>query len=95
MRRDRKAEHARVAKEESDDTHVQRSAPTIQIDARGYQRCEQRFGRDVVQHDEVSPLGAEKGSLASGLAQGGRVDCGSDRPIFGHDIGARNGKGVQ
>ena len=84
MRRNRNAKHASIAKEESDDTHVQRSVPAIQIDARGYQRCEQILGRCVVQQDEVTPLGAKEGSSGIGFAQGGRVDCGSDRPIFEH-----------
>ena len=67
MKRNRDAEHARVAKEKSDDADIQRSAPAIQFNARGYQRCEQIRGRLVVQHDEVAPFGSKKRVVGESL----------------------------
>jgi hypothetical protein len=65
--RDRDAEHARIAKEETDDAHVQRSATAIHFDARGYERGEQGRRNLVVQHHEVAPLGSEERSFAARL----------------------------
>ena len=62
VERNEKTHDARATKQESHDAEVRHAAEHVQVDSGGNERLEQRRADAIVEHREVSPLGAQKGS---------------------------------